>query len=67
MKFVPARSGPVVSACAGVVIAEAIDDGIPQGTVFLDEEGFPEGDPNIVDGEEAAVEVFDLEVVGDLD
>lgn len=63
MKFVPTGASSFVAACAGVVISETIDDGIPEGTVSLDQERFAERNPDIVNGEKAAIEVFDSEIL----
>ena len=67
MEFVPAGAGAFVASCSGIVIAETVDDGVPEGAVFLDEERFAEGDPDVINGQETAEEVFDIEVFGGFD
>ncbi len=49
MHYVPGWLLRVVPSASGVVIAETIDSRVPDGCEPLYEEGFAEGDPDIVD------------------
>ena len=62
MEGVPAWSGPLESSFAWCVVAEAVDEGVPDGAVALDEEGFAEWNPDVIDDEIAAGEVFEVKV-----
>ena len=63
MEGVPAGSGSFVAARAGVVVSEAVDYGIPERTVSLDEERFAKGNPDVINGEVTAIKVFEGEIL----
>lgn len=58
MQNIPPRSHPLVSSTPRVVIAEAIDDGVPDGRELRYQERLPQGDPYVVNNQKTTKEVL---------
>lgn len=64
MENVPRRRALVVAAFAGVMVAEAVDEEIPDWLGARDKQRLPQRDPNILHDQIPASEVGEIEVRG---
>jgi hypothetical protein len=56
--------GSFVAACARVVVSKSIYDGIPDRLKTLDEQGFSQRNPNVIDDQVTAPKVGDVQIGG---
>jgi len=56
-----------MASLARIVISKSIHEGVPNGREPSDEQGFAQGNPNIVDGEVATTEVLRIKILDCLD
>ena len=62
MKMVPKRSQTIVSALAGIMIAEAVEGDVPDRSETSDEQTLAKRDPDIVHGQIAHLEIRDGQI-----
>ena len=62
VKCIPARSCAFCTSRARVVIAEAINDGIPDRSVSLNQQRFAERYPNVIHDKIPARKIRDIEI-----
>lgn len=63
MERIPAWAQSGITAFAGVVVAEAVDQVVPQWAELRDYQRLTKGDPNVIDHEVAAREILDAEIL----
>ena len=63
MKYVPWRNLALMTALARIVIAETIDQSIPDWGEHLNEKGFTQRYPNVVNHKVAAKEIGSVQIL----